>query len=367
MANLLLRSLGLLADEPTNETPPASVTPPSRSAAPVVTAGLSLSLTAVYSSVVMTSGMCSGLRIQSVRGLEVVEGTLADKPDPWTETADLIEAYVIDMMTDGNAFIRRTRNAKGTVIAWQLLNPYAVRPYFDKSGRKRFDVAKVTGGVEQGLTEYEIRHIQALPLRGHARSLGPIGHARVAISGILDTRDYASAWFRQSDVPTGVLTTDQRLQPGDAEAYKSVWKDSEYGVRVLGQGLSYSPIMLSPEEAQWLEGQKWGVVEIARLFGMNPDHLAAAVEGKSSVYTNANNIDPRFLSQTLRPRYLRKFETALSADLARGQVAKFITDDLTQPDAKTQAEIDQIYLNAKVTDVDEIRAARGLTPRGAAQ
>lgn len=360
---ILRQSLGLQADEPPS-TPPASIQPPSRAAAPVVTAGLSLSLTAVYSSVVMSSGMCSGLRLQSLRGLEAVTASLVDKPDPWMETADLIEQYVIHMMTDGNGFFRKTRDTKGTVVAAQLLNPYSVRPYFDKNGRKRYDVAKPTGGIEQGLTEYEITQVQALPLPGQARSLGPIGHARVAISGIIDTRDYAAAWFRQTDVPTGVLTTDQRLQPGDAAEYRKVWKDSgEYGVRVLGQGLSYAPIMLSPEEAQWLEGQKWGVVEIARLFGMNPESLAAAIEGKSSVYTNANNIDPRFLSQTLRPRYLRKFETAMTSMLPRGQVAKFITDDLTQPDAKTQAEIDQIYLEADVTDVDEVRAARGMAPR----
>ncbi len=354
----LAQSLGL---EATDETPTA-VKPPRRSDAPIVTPVRSLGLSAVYSAVVTSSGMCSGLPVVADKHGTLTHGTLADRIDPWTDNADLIEQYVIDLMTDGNAFFRKTRDSKGQIIAAQLLSPLTVFPYFDEKGTKRYDIRELRGGDERGLTDYEITHVQALPMRGQARSLGPIGHARHTLAGIIETRDYASNWFRQSDVPTGVLTTENALTGPESKQYREAWRDGpgEYGVRVLGKGLSYQPIMLKPEDAQWLEAQKWGVTEVARLFGMSADHLLASVEGKSITYTNATNVDPRFLSGTLRPRYLRKFETAISGMLPRGTVARIVTADLTKPDDKTQAEIDVALVEAGIKTKQEVRAERGL-------
>lgn len=360
---ILLQSLGLQAADDTT-SPASSLRPPLRSTTPAVSADLSLTMTAVLSSVVISSGMCAGLRLQAVRAGQPVAGSWIEKPNPWTSRGDFVEAYVINAMLDGSNFLRKHRDAKGQIVATEPLNPFAVRVYTDDNGRKRFDHRLATGRVETGLTEHDITHIEAIPFPGRVRGLGPIGHARYSLTGIIDTRDYGANWFRQSDVPSGVLTTDQRLNPGDADAYREVWrKGGEYGVRVLGQGLTYDHLMLSPEDAQWLEAQKWGVSEIGRLFGMQPEHLWTAIEGKSQTYVNANNVDPRFLSTTLRPRYLRKLEDALTDMLPRGQEAKFVTDDLTQPDAKTQAEVDAIYIDKNVIDADEVRVQRGYAPR----
>jgi HK97 family phage portal protein len=131
-------------------------------------------------------------------------------------------------------------------------------------------------------------------------------------------------------------------------------------VRVLGHGLKYEPIMLRPSDAQWVEAQNLGILDVARIFGLPPEYLAAAVDGTAMTYSNLEMIDAQFLRTTLFPTYLRKIENALTTALPRGQRARFRTSDLLRPDAKTRAEIDAIYLPLGVYDRREVRAREGI-------
>lgn len=368
------RTLGLgtlSTDEPLGDYS-ADVTPPARSASPRVTVDRALGLPAVYRAIVLIAGMAAQLELKSYRGTRLVEPAhpLTVQPDPWRPLSSWIERAVVGMATDGNAFLRRYRDDNGGTVSLEVLNPFRVTILRDaKTGAKSYGYTHEHTNRYEKLAAADVIHVWGLEVPGIDRGLGPIAWCRLSLAGALDVRDYAANWFQVADVPSGVLTTDQRLDPEMGKAYKRRWfgldpvtgepdpDESALGptVKVLGQGLTYNPIALNPEDAQWIEAQKFGVLDVARIFGLPADYLLAAVDGTSLTYANLEMIDAQFLRTTLFPSYLRKLEAAVTEALPRGQVARFDASELLRPDAKTRAEIDAIHLTHGVVGAQDVR------------
>lgn len=369
----MLGMSSLLSGEDVEGDYSANVAPPSR--VPIggrVTTDQAITLPAAYRAVDIIAGMGWMLSLEAVRGRTVVNPTpsLIEKPDPWREVEEFLERTLVSLATDGNFYWLMTF-VNGTVSSLEVLDPNHVHPYWEK-GVKFYRIwTRQLGHVTK--TSAEIKHGKYLEVPGHDKGLGPIQACRAAFAGIIDLRQYADGWFgdHASDVPSGVLTSDQFLDPEEAREYKSQWLnptdadgkpqlDNGPTVRVLGKGLSYEPIMLKPEDAQWLEAQSFGVLDIARMWGMPAAYLLAALEGSSLTYTTLLMVDTQFMRNTMMPRYLRKIEVALSSCLPRGQKARFRISDFLKPDIKTQADVDKVYLDADVISPQEIRDRDGL-------
>ena len=101
-------------------------------------------------------------------------------------------------------------------------------------------------GVDYGADR--IVHLKLLNVAGRLRGMGPISAAREEIEGAQDTRAYASNWLDNTARPAGILKSDQILSDQDARTASERWaKGGAGGVRVLGKGLDYTPLALSPK------------------------------------------------------------------------------------------------------------------------
>lgn len=376
----MLRAMGLAA-EPTDGTwgpvgdYQANVQPPARKNAGDLSLNRALSLPAVFRAIQLTAGMAAQLTLEAWRGTELLQDraipSLIVQPDPWRPLDSWVERFVVNLATDGNNFLRITRMPGGPsapVAALEVLDPFRVTVVRKRVGNsivKSYVYASEVGRID--LKADEVIHTWGLEVPGMTRGLGPIAACRLALTGVLDVREYSDRWFREEAVD-GTLTTDQRIDRTAARAARELWYDRDPNdpngprLRVMGQGLKYDPIMLKPEDAQWIQAQNFGILDVARMFGVPADYLIAAVEGNSLTYSNLEMIDAQFLRTTLFPTYLRKIENALTSALVRGQRARFRTAELLRPDAKTRAEIDQIYMSGTtpVYDGDYVRQREGI-------
>lgn len=371
-----LRAIGLekLSEEPLGDYS-SDVTPPARSSVTVVTEDRALALPALFRGVQIIAGMGSQLRLEGWRGgvLMNPQPSLILQPDPWRSLRSFLLRAIICLVLNGNAFLLKQRDPAGNVIGLEVLNPRHVWIKWDK-GVKSYDV--LIRGVRSNKAYSEIEHVKALEIYGHDRGIGPITACRLAVAGILNVREYADKWFADGEGVAGLLNTDQKLTPEEINFYKNVWYGKnpdgtdlaethpDYGrtgprVRVTGAGLTFDPMILNPADAQWLESQAFGVLDIARMLGIPGDYLMAAVEGASLTYANLSMIDTQFLKTNLFPNYLAPLEEAISSVIPRGQTAKFNTEAFLRPDDKAQADIDQIYLQANVISAQEIRDRKG--------
>lgn len=348
----------------------ADVSVPSRSRDSSLSLQRAMGLPAVFRSIQLIAGMCAQLTLESWRGQELVnpQPVLVTNPDPWRGADSWVERFAINLATDGNNFTWKQR-AGDQIAALTILNPFTVSIVWRKmDGRrvKRYVFPHPVTGKRTEVGDADMIHTWALEVPGLDRGLGPIGHTKAALTGAIDLREYADRWFRD-EATDGVLSSDQPIDREAAKNARKLWYERDADeptgprLRVMGRGLKYDPIMLRPEEAQWLEAQNFGILDVARIFGVPPEYLAAAVDGSAMTYSNLVMIDTQFLRTTLFPVYLRKIQNAVSQALPRGQRAEFRTDELLKPDQSTRATIDKAYVDMGVYDADYIRRRDRIT------
>lgn len=373
----LTRFADYLAEVP-GETP-ANAGPriPQRHDRAAVTTERALSLSTFYRGISIHATAACQLPLVVERGDQPVVPTpgIVAEPDVDETQAAFVEYSIVSLYVDGNAFWRIVRDSFGRVINLVALNPneVTVRVEYD-----RLNNETITFGW-RGLTlsRDEVAHLKLLRVPGLRRGLGPIQAASIEINGALDARDYGAMWLSDANMPDGVLTTDQELGAGDSDKYRHIW----YGrnadgtekpdadrklterLRVLGKGLTYSPVLLKPSDIQFLETQQFTTTQMARLIGAPASLMLVAVEGTPETYTNVEQEWIGYVRFTLM-KPLREIEQALSALLPRGQKARFKIDALLRTDTKTRYEAHALSLDPQrgwATD-DEVRALEGLPP-----
>ncbi|WP_311878670.1 phage portal protein [Microbacterium forte] len=355
---------------------PADVFPDGRQRQAAVTTERALSLSTLYSGIQIHATAACQLSISVERDGEIIPTPqLVLQPDVDDTRSAFIEYTVVSLYIDGNAFWRIIRNAEGRVVNLVPLNPNEVTVYVEYDANNVETIKYGWRGLT--LTRRDIKHLQLLRVPGLRRGLGPIQAAQIEVRGALDARDYGALWLSDSSIPDGVLSTDQELAPGDAAKYKNVWygrnpdgtaptaTDSKSKVRerlrVLGKGLTYSPLLLKPSDVQFLESQQYSTIQMARLIGAPASLMLVAVEGSSETYSN---VEQEWIGyarfRLMKP--LREIEEALTSLLPGKQTARFKIDALLRSDTKTRYEAHAMSLDPQKgwALLDEVRQLEGL-------
>lgn len=334
---------------------PKTPQPPRRS----TTIAEPLSLSGVYRAVAVLSTGVMQLTLDVWRGETPLAATeipaWVRRPDIKTHRSAWLEEITTSLALTGNAYLLiGPKDSNNHPLYVEVLNPHECHPISDTELGWR--------GRRLGPDDY--RHLKLMRIKGRATGLGPIQAARQDLHQAATTRDYAAAWFDRGDVPNGVLTTDQPITAAQAKESKDRWYDTAdpaKPLRVLGQGLKYEPILLSPADAQWLESQKFSTAQIARLFGIPAHMLLAAVDGSSMTYTNMTDADLSFVRWTLM-RYLREIEETVSTILPRTQQARFNLDAILRPATPVRYAAHKTALDAGWLSVNDVRRIEGLPP-----
>lgn len=285
----------------------------------------------------------------------------------WLETPDIennvsqaewLGTTLVHMAIFGNAYWKVTRNARG-IINIRNIHPAEMSVMTDANGR----IIYMTGGVSY--TSNEIVHLK-LWRKADSTSLlgeGPIQRHKSVLRSALDLHDYADNWFRKAGVPTGTLTTTEFLSEDVAKQNKQAFIESqqERSVAVLSSGLSYEYIGLNPEEAQFLENQKYITRQIANMFGVPTLYMGMGIEGQGMTYVNGNEDRTKLFEDGLQ-QYIVRIQQAISDLLPRGQYAEFNLTEFLRPNQKTRFESYAIGLSNRFLTVDEVRALESLPP-----
>ena len=332
--------------------------PPTRNQTPVFGITDALSLSMVYRAINIHSVAAKQMDIDVFRaGTKIEKPSWMHRPDIRTSRPTFVEQSIVSLATTGNAYWEVKRDQAGRIMNLQVLNPLDVTINDNEEGTvKSYRV--ITGSKEKTLRPEQVQHLSLMRVPGTNYGLGPIQAAKREIKGAIDTRDYSANWFEESGIPSCVLKSDQGLSPDQATAAKNAWNTTagaKNGVAVLGQGLSYAPIFLSPADAQFIESRNFDVVQIARLFGV-PESLMLADAGASMTYTNVEQDWIGYVRFSLM-NYLIEIEQAFSELLPRGQEAKFNVDALYRSDMLTRYNAYKIGIDAGFLTVEEVRAS----------
>lgn len=335
-----------------------SITPPTRSEI-VVNESSALSLVAVSRAIAVLETAIMQIPVEVHRGNDHI-------PSPaWLDTPDIennisqaewLGTTVTHMATFGNAYWLVKRNQRG-IVNVQVIHPSTISVTTDSNGVIRYQIN------DKNYTSREIVHLK-LWTKPNAEALtgeGPIQRHKSVLRSALDLHNYADNWFRTAAVPTGTLTTTEFLSEDVAKQNKQAFIESqkERSVAVLSSGLTYESISLSPEQAQFLENQKYLTRQIATMFGVPTLYMGMGIEGQGMTYVNGNEDRNKLYEDGLQ-QYIVRIQQAISDLLPRGQVAKFNLTEFLRPNQLSRYQSYSIGLTNKFLTVSEVREFEGL-------
>lgn len=365
MGNLLLQALGIEALAAPTSSKKMRV-PARERAGKNPSLKQVIGLTAANRSIALISSVGSGIPLNTWRGAELADRQpqVIRKPNPRISKRRWQRQALTSYAVDGNLFARLYPDPLDTgalpkPIAAPVMNPFLVRPRTDRSGRQVFDV--VENGKQVTLSAEEVLHSRLNDFPGFDRGISPVTACRLSLSGALDTHEYASTIFDVGSVAPGYLKSDQQLTPGDAEDAKEMWHADNSGrIKVFGRGLDYVPMLLKPEDAQWIEAQRFNVLEIARMWGIPAVLLAAAIEGSSLTYQNLQDVLQHLVSATLGPEYVDVLAADLTEIVPNGQEVRPDYAGVLRRGDKERMQTHKLAIDAGIYSNDEARAKEGI-------
>ena len=271
---------------------------------------------------------------------------LHDEPNPEMTSFVFRETLMTHLLLWGNAYAQIIRNGKGEIIALYPLMPDRMKVDRDEHGRLYYeyqvssDDAPTNKGTTVKLTPDEVMHIPGLGFDGLV-GYSPIAMAKNAIGLAIAAEEYGSKFYANGAAPSGVLEHPGTLK--DPSKVRDSWSQTFGGsanshkVAVLEEGMKYTPISISPNEAQFLETRKFQIDEIARIFRV-PPHMVGDLE-KSS-FSNIEQQSLEFVKYTLDP-WVSRWEqnmarSLLSAEEKQKYFIKFNVDGLLRGDYQSR-------------------------------
>lgn len=245
---------------------------------------------------------------------------LHDEPNPEMTSFIFRETLMSHLLLWGNAYAQIIRNGKGEVVGLYPLMPDRMQVDRNEAGNlvytytKYYDEVGAKHAFEQiTLPAYQVLHIPGLGYDGLI-GYSPIAMARNAIGMSMAAEDFGATFFANGATPGGVLE-----HPGivkDPERLRESWHaqfsgKNSHNIAVLEEGMTFKPMSIPPEEAQFLETRKFQIDEIARIFRV-PPHMVGDLE-KSS-FSNIEQQSLEFVKYTVGP-WVARWEQSLAQAL----------------------------------------------------
>ncbi|MET7475070.1 phage portal protein [Streptomyces sp. NPDC005648] len=303
---------------------------------------------AVWRAVNVIAGVSSALPmpVYKVGTKEKQSSTLLENPHPDLTPVELWRYAYTYRALWGNGYLQKIRDgAKQIRELWPISSDRVQvdreRPYEGNPSGKIFWATDDWGTVHR-LTPYEVLHIPGLGYDG-LTGCSPVRMAAQGIGLAQAAEKSAARLFGNGNMLGGVLQTEQRLEPDQAERLKQRWKAKMAGVHnshevaVLDSGASFKPVTMPNTDAQFLESREFENAEIARIFGV-PLFLLMETHKSTSWGTGLEQQAQGWVTFDLHPTWLTPTEQRVTKELLPpSQYAKYQMGGLLRGDSAARA------------------------------
>ncbi|MBR1442205.1 MAG: phage portal protein [Firmicutes bacterium] len=271
---------------------------------------------------------------------------LHDEPNAEMTSFAFRETLMTHLLLWGNAYAQIIRNGKSEIVGLYPLMPDRMTVDRDENKKLYYeyrvsqDDAPINKKSTVKLEPYEVLHIPGLGFDGLV-GYSPIALAKNSIGMAIACEEFGAKFFANGAQPIGVLEYPGVLNNPEKlrESWQAIYGGSNnaHKTAILEEGAKYTPISISPEQAQFLETRKFQINEIARIFRV-PPHMVGDLE-KSS-FSNIEQQSLEFVKYSLNP-WVSRWEQSimrslLSIDEKKVYFAKFNVDGLLRGDYQSR-------------------------------
>lgn len=291
-------------------------------------------------------------------------------PNSLQTPPEFLETMTAHVLLRGNAFAEIVFNAAGAPVELIPMHPDHVGVVrFPGTRRIAFDYSDPnTGGTRRLLAE-EVLHLKDRSddgIVGKSR----LTRARETFGTAIATERFAANTYRNGASLSGVLSHPEQIGDEAAANIRQSFEQNYSGaqnakrIMVLEEGLKWTAISVSPEDAQMLESRKFSTEQIARMFRIPPPVLGDLSNGS---YSNVTEMGRWFYQHTIMPwltKWERTIERALfSEEGRRAHEVEFDADMLVRGDMLQRFQAYRIGREIGLYSANDLRRYESLNLR----
>ena len=278
----------------------------------------------------------------------------------------------------GNAFAEIQRDMDGSVKGLWPIHPTRIPLANIRRGPVRTsygdigDEGELIYLVDENNGKRAIRAADMLHVLGNGTESGLYGKSLVVVAAealgvVAATEQHVGAFYRNGATPDIVIKFPANVPEQERENLRKSWTSKHAGSRnahtalVLGNGADVATVGVNPNDAQLIDGRKFGVAEVSRFWGV-PMPLLSSME--SATFNNAETLGRMFVQYTLSS-YVTAWEMAIQRQLMAGDethFVKFNMDALQRGDLTARATYYKEVFNLGAITTNEIRELEDRNP-----
>lgn len=293
---------------------------------------------------------------------------LHDSPNADMTAVEFWEAVLFGLLTWGNAYVLKSFNGQGTIVALTPLNPANMTVRRSNTGAVTYLYATGTG--EKTYSERDIWHVKGFGSDG-LTGLSPIGVGWRSMAGATAAEVASAATFTNDMRVAGVLTMKEILTPDQraqmkAKVLGAVFGNAKTGQLMLLEGTTeFKQLSLNPVDAQMLETRQYSVEDLCRWFSVPPAMIGHGT-AVSNWGTGREQINMGFLQYVLRP-YLVRIEQGIKKSLLTPAertkyFAEYSLEGLLRADTAARAQFYSTMVQNGLKSRNEVRALENDPP-----
>lgn len=294
------------------------------------------------------------------------------RPNPSMSRPAFWAAQILALQGYGNAYLWKGRlGATSPAAPWLGVQQLWPLPPDTVSGGRASDSSKVFVIDRQLDTPYstdEIGHTSLMSLDGFY-GLSPVKQNAHALGLAIATERSGQQLFSRGQQLSGILTTDQVLDPAQADEIRDRWVAQHAGPSnaqrpaVLGRGATYQAIAIPPEDAQFLQTRLFQREETLSIWGI-PPHMLGYVSKSTSWGTGMEQQFIGFVVTVIVPMMVL-FESMAAEELLPPELElRFSLQALMRGDMSARSNFYRTLRMMGAMSADTILELEDLPPRG---
>ena len=284
---------------------------------------------------------------------------LLRSPNPHQTWCDWTEWTLAQVLLWGNSLSAVESDGAGRPIALHPIPWGAVGITRLPSGRLAYDANG------KRYLEGEVFHLRDRSDDGIVgRSC--ISRAPAVLQAATGLQTFSTAVWDNAAAPSGLLTFPPDADRDSVKRLRTFFERQNVGASKAGRvfygdgGTTFTPISVSPEDAEVLASRQFSVIEICRLFNVPPPIVQ---DYSHATFTNASQASTWFAQNTLTP-WARKLEAEFGRSVVADPAVHIEVDlsGLVRGDYATRWTANVAAVQAKILTVDEVREQEGYGP-----
>ena len=277
-------------------------------------------------------------------------------PNPEQTKQSFISKVLVDLCLEGNSYAYIDRGGGSVPQALYCLTADNIEIKFKDNEIYYND--KKSGKT---YSSFEILHFKTMSQDGYV-GISPLKQCKNAIGWGIAVETFGNTFFRNGAKLSGILATDRQMSTVAIDRLKKSFQEQYAGINesnktlILEEGLKFSPVSISNEQAQFLASRDLAVQEIARIYNIPPHMLK---DLSKSSFNNIEQQSTEFVRYSVMP-YITNLESEMNLKLfsqsEQGKLfVNFNANSLLRGAANDRADFYEKMVKIGAMTINEVR------------